>query len=124
LVVHGAGGLDEISLAGESLVADVHRGEVRRYTVSPEDFGVSRAPLEAVRGGTPSENAKTIRRIFAGEAGPRRDIVVINAAAALVASGVAPALADAARLAGEALSSGAAEEKLSALGAFTSFEPS
>jgi anthranilate phosphoribosyltransferase len=124
LVVHGAGGLDEISLAGESLVADVHRGEVRRYTVSPEDFGVSRAPLEAVRGGTPSENAKTIRRIFAGEAGPRRDIVVINAAAALVASGVAPTLADAARLAGEALSSGAAEEKLSALGAFTSLEPS
>src|SRR3984893_16979062 len=53
LVVHGAGGLDEISLAGESLVAELQAGEVRRYTVSPEDFGVSRAPLDSVRGGTP-----------------------------------------------------------------------
>ncbi len=118
-VVHGAGGLDEISLAGETQVAEVNRGDVRRHSIAPEDFGVARAPLEAVRGGTPAENAATIRGIFAGELGPRRDIVVINAAAALVAAGVAPTLGDAARLAGAALSSGAAEEKLSALRAVT-----
>jgi anthranilate phosphoribosyltransferase len=114
-VVHGAGGLDEISLAGETQAAEVHRGEVRRYSIAPEDFGVPQAPLEAIRGGTPAENAATIRSIFAGESGPRRDIVVINAAAALVAAGVAASLMDAARLAGAALSSGAAEEKLAAL---------
>jgi anthranilate phosphoribosyltransferase len=117
-VVHGAGGLDEISLAGETLVADVNRGEVRRYVIAPEDFGVSRAPLDAIRGGEPAENAAIIRRIFAGEDGPRRDIVVVNAAAALVACGVADNFLDAARVAGKCLSSGAAEEKLSALAAF------
>src|ERR1700687_1916348 len=118
-VVHGAGGMDEISLAGETLVAEVQRGNVRRYVVTPEDFGVPRAPLEAVQGGTPAENAAIIRKIFAGEAGPLRDIVVINAAAALVACGAANNFLDGARLAGGVLSSGAAEEKLSALTIFT-----
>jgi anthranilate phosphoribosyltransferase len=118
-VVHGAGGLDEISLAGETQVAEVNRGKVRRYSIAPEDFGVARAPLEAIRGGTPAENAAMIRAIFAGESGARRDIVVINAAAALVAAGIAPSLIDAARLAGAALSSGAAEEKLAALSEIT-----
>jgi anthranilate phosphoribosyltransferase len=119
-VVHGAGGLDEISLAGETEVAEVHRGAVRRYTIVPEDFGVARAPLQAICGGTPAENAATIERILAGERGPRRDVVVINAAAALVVSGVAATLADGAQLAGAAISSGAAEEKLAALRALTS----
>src|SRR5882724_8407798 len=119
-VVHGAGGLDEISLAGETLVAEVRRGAVRRFTVMPEDFGVSRAPLESVRGATATENAAIIRRVLAGEAGPPRDIVVINAAAALVAAGVAPTFREAANLAGEALSSGAAAAKLAALATFTS----
>src|SRR5712664_1134640 len=86
-VVHGAGGLDEISLAGPTLVADVREGEIRRYTLEPKDFGVSRAPADAVRGGSPAENAATLEGIFAGELGPRRDIVVINAAAALLAAG-------------------------------------
>jgi anthranilate phosphoribosyltransferase len=119
-VVHGAGGLDEISLAGDTLVAEVHQGRVRRFTVSPADFGVSAAPLESIRGGAPTENAAIIRAIFDGESGPRRDIVVVNAAAALVASGVARNFRDAARLAAAALSSGAASEKLSALSSFTS----
>jgi anthranilate phosphoribosyltransferase len=122
LVVHGAGGLDEISLAGETLVADVRGGEVRRYTVVPEDFGVVRAPLEAIRGGSAAENAVTIRRIFAGEAGATRDIVIVNAAAALVASGVAETFLNAARLASSAISSGKAKQKLQALVDFTSAE--
>jgi len=118
-VVHGTGGLDEISLAGETLVAEVKDGGVRRFTVTPEDFGVSHAPIEAVRGGTASENAATMHAIFAGGGGPRRDIVIANAAAALVAAGVAPSFGDGARLAGTALASGAAREKLAALVTFT-----
>jgi anthranilate phosphoribosyltransferase len=119
LVVHGAGGLDEISLAGETLVAEVCEGEIKRYTVAPEDFGVPRAPLEAIRGGSPAENAAMLRAIFAGEGGARHDIVVINAAAALVAVGVAGDFKEGAKLAATALSSGAAEEKLSELKQFT-----
>ena len=118
-VVHGTGGLDEISLAGETLVAEVKDGGVRRFKVTPEDFGVSPAPIEAVRGGTALENSATIRAIFAGGDGPGRDIVIANAAAALVAAGVAPSFGDGARLAGAALDSGAAREKLAALVEFT-----
>jgi len=119
LVVHGAGGLDEISLAGETLVAQVRGGAVRRFTVKPEEFGVARAPLEAIRGGTAMENASLIRRILEGEAGPARDIVVVNAAAALVAAGVAANFREAAGLASFVISSGAANEKLASLVAFT-----
>src|SRR5271169_2517417 len=118
-VVHGAGGLDEISLAGETLVAEVKDGSVRRFTVTPEDFGVLRAPIESVRGGTAQENAATIRDIFAGKAGPQRDIVIANAAAALVAAGAAQNFGVGAQLAGAALASGAANEKLESLAAFT-----
>jgi anthranilate phosphoribosyltransferase len=119
LVVHGAGGLDEISLAGETLVADVRGGEIRRYVLTPEDFGLAAAPLEAIRGGSATENALTIREIFAGGAGAPRDVVVMNAAAALVVSGLAENFRDAASLAGETISSGAAEAKLQALASFT-----
>src|SRR6266446_3719105 len=118
-VVHGAGGVDEISLAGETLVAEVRSGEVRRFIVTPEEFGVARAPLESIRGGTAAENAALIRRILEDDAGPARDVVVVNAAAALVAAGVAPNFREAAGLASFVISSGAASEKLAALAAFT-----
>lgn len=118
-VVHGARGLDEISLAGETLVAEVKEGKVRRFAIVPEEFGVSRAPIEAVRGGTASENAITIRGIFAGKNGPTRDIVLVNAAAALVAAGIATNFSEGAHLAAAALSSGAVREKLRALAEFT-----
>jgi len=119
-VVHGAGGLDEISLAGETLVAEVKNGAVRRFAVTPEEFGVERAPLEKIRGGTAVENAAQIRRILAGEQGPPRDIVVVNAAAALVAAGIALNFRDGADLASAAIFSGAAAERLVSLIAFTS----
>jgi anthranilate phosphoribosyltransferase len=119
-VVHGAGGLDEISLAGETLVAEVKDGTVHRYTVTPEDFGVARAPIETLRGGAAEENASIIRHILAGESGPRRDIVVANAAAALVAAGAAGNFREGAILAADALSSGAVEKKLAALVSFNS----
>jgi anthranilate phosphoribosyltransferase len=118
-VVHGAGGLDEISLAGETQMAEVKHGTVRRFTLTPEEFGVSRAPLESLRGGTAAENAAIVRRILAGEVGPPRDIVVMNAAAALVAAGVSPNFREAANQAAKTLSSGAATDKLAALAAFT-----
>lgn len=119
-VVHGAGGLDEISLAGETIVAEVRDGGVRKFSVTPEEFGVERAPLEAIRGGTPTENAAIIQGALEGQSGPRRDIVVMNAAAALVATDIAPNFREAAGLASFVISSGAANDKLASLRAFTS----
>lgn len=118
-VVHGAGGLDEISLAGETLVAEIENGSVRRFTVTPEEFGVRRAPLESLRGGTAEENAAIIRAILEGEAGPRSDIVVINAAAALVAAGASSNFREAAQQAEAIIVSGKAKEKLESLVAHT-----
>jgi anthranilate phosphoribosyltransferase len=118
-VVHGAGGLDEISLSGETQIAEVRDGHVRRFIVAPEDFGVSRAPLEAIRGGTPQENGKLIHSLLAGEPGPRLDIVVANAAAALVVTGIAEDFHSAAELARRAVTSGKAREKLDQLKKFS-----
>jgi anthranilate phosphoribosyltransferase len=118
-IVHGAGALDEISLAGETTVGDVHRDVVRIYQVTPEGFGLERAPLEAISGGDAAHNASLIRAIFAGERGPRRDIVVANAAAAIVAAGRAADFLEGAQLAAASIDDGAAREKLEALIAFT-----
>jgi len=118
-VVHGAGSLDEISLSGETQIAEVREGSVRRFIVAPEDFGVSRAPLEAIRGGTPQENAKLILSLLAGEPGPRLDIVIANAAAALVVTGIAEDFRSAAELARHAVASGEAQIKLEQLRDFS-----
>jgi len=118
-VVHGAGGLDEISLSGETQIAEVRNASVRRFTVAPEDFGLSRAPLEAIRGGTPQENATLILSLLAGEPGPRLDIVLANAAAALVVSGVAKDFRSAAELARGSVASGEARKKLDQLREFS-----
>jgi len=117
-VVHG-GGLDEISLAGETKVGEVHRGIVRVYEIRPEDFGLGRAPISAISGGDAAHNAALIRAILTGEPGPRRDIVIANAAAALVAAGRAADFLEGARIAAESIDSGAALNKLDALIAFT-----
>jgi anthranilate phosphoribosyltransferase len=118
-VVHGAGGLDEISLAGETKVGEVHRGIVRVYEITPEDFGLGRAPISAISGGDAAHNAALIRAILTGEPGPRRDIVIANAAAALVAAGRAADFLEGARIAAESIDSGVALNKLDALIAFT-----
>jgi anthranilate phosphoribosyltransferase len=118
-VVHGADGLDEISLSGETYVAELREGAVQRYALTPEDFGMARAPIETLRGGTAQENAALIREVLEGQLSPRCDIAVINAAAALVASGIAANFHDGARLAANAISSGLAQKKLAALVAFT-----
>lgn len=118
-VVHGAGGLDEISLSGETQIAEVRDGSVRRFTVAPEDFGVSRAPLASIRGGTPQENAELIHALLAGQPGPRLDIVIANAAAALVVTGTAEDFRTAAELARRAVTSGKARQKLDQLKDFS-----
>ncbi len=118
-VVHGAGGLDEISLSGETQIAEVHEGQIRRFTVTPEDFGLSPASLEELRGGTPQDNANLIRSLLQAETGPRRDIVIANAAAALVVTGFAGDFRAAAHLARNAITSGQALEKLAQLKKFS-----
>jgi anthranilate phosphoribosyltransferase len=117
-VVHGAGGLDEISLSGETTVGDVHRDVMRIYQVMPQDFGLERAPIEAISGGDAAHNAGLIRAILSGESGPRRDIVIANAAAAIVASGRAGDFLEGARFAAASIDSGAAIGKLDSLISF------
>jgi anthranilate phosphoribosyltransferase len=117
-VVHGAGGLDEISLSGETTVGDVRGGVVKIYQVAPEDFGLESAPLDAIAGGDAAHNAALIRAILSGEPGPRRDIVVANAAAAIVASGRAADMLEGAQLAASSIDSGQALGKLDSLISF------
>lgn len=117
-VVHGADGLDEISLSGETQVAELRDGQVTSYTIVPEDFGLRRAPLEAIAGGDAKTNAKILRRVLKGELTPHREIVQANAAAALVAAGRATDFLDGVRIAAQSIDSGAAQAKLEALIAF------
>jgi anthranilate phosphoribosyltransferase len=126
-VVHGADGLDEISIGGETNVAELRDGIVRSYTIVPEDFGLRRAPLESILGGDAKHNAQIIHKVLGRsllyrEHGPHRDIVRANAAAALVAAGRATDWPDGVRIATESIDSGAARERLEALVAFTQAE--
>ncbi|MCL6609911.1 MAG: anthranilate phosphoribosyltransferase [Peptococcaceae bacterium] len=119
-VLHGAGGTDEITPAGPASVCEVSEGKVRSYEIDPAEFGVKRCDLGDLRGGLPAENAAIIKNILAGEKGPRRDAVLLNAALALVAAGLAPDPARGLEMAAEAIDSGRAAEKLRALAEFTS----
>jgi anthranilate phosphoribosyltransferase len=118
-VVHGADGLDEISNTGESRVSEVREGVVRTYTVRPEDFGMPRASIKDLLGGDREQNAEIIRAVLDGKPGPRRDIVLMNAAAALVAGSRARDLKDGAAVAAQSIDSHAARSKLDALVALT-----
>ena len=119
LVVHGADGLDEITITGITRIAEVRDGQVHSYEVTPEEFGISRAPIDAISGGDAAENAAIILGILDGAKSPRRDVVLLNAAAALVAAGRANRLGDGVPMATHAIDSGAARQKLTALVAFT-----
>ena len=121
-VVHGAAGIDELSPAGPNLVYEVEGGNVRSRTIDPTELGVERCAPEALRGGTPAENAAAIRAVFAGEAGPHRDAVLLNAAGAIAAAGHAHDLAEGIVLARDAVDSGAAASRLESLVAFTRAE--
>ena len=116
LVVHGRNGIDEISIGGRSLIWEVDADKASPpYEVSPQYFGFKEAGLAEIKGGTPEENANVLRRILAGEKGPLRDVVVMNAAAALLAGNQASNLKEGTRLAEEAIDSGQAREKLEGL---------
>src|SRR5712691_9864575 len=119
LVVHGSDGLDEITVTGPTRIAEVREGTVRNYEVTPEEFGIKRARIEDLAGGGAAANAAIIREILTGKKSPRRDVVLLNAAAALVAAGKADHLVDAVAPAAQSIDSGAAAGKLDALVRFT-----
>jgi anthranilate phosphoribosyltransferase len=118
-VVHGAAGVDELSPAGSNLVCEVANGQVRRREIDPLDLGIDRCAPEELGGGDPADNAETIRRIFSGAEGGKRDAVLLNAAGAIAAGGLARDLGEGVGLAREAIDSGAAGERLEALIAFS-----
>lgn len=115
LVVHGADGMDEISLSGPSTVWEVKGEEVSAWTIDVADTGLSAASTEDLHGGTAEENAATMRRLFQGEGGPVRDAVLLNSAAALVAADKAPSLGNGIAMAAEAIDSGVALARVDAL---------
>jgi len=119
LVVHGHDGLDEITVTGKTRVSELRDGEVNTYELNPADYGITPAKPEDLQGGDAEENARITRDILEGENGPRRQIVALNAGAALVAVGKAASFAEGLALAEEAIDSGAAREKLSAVRRFT-----
>ena len=123
-VFHGAEGLDEISISGETHISELRDGSVQSYTVNPEDFGLRRWPLEEIRGGDAKRNSEIILRLFAPSShhhanGAHREIVLANSGAALVAAGLAEDFLDGVRVASESIDSGAAREKLESFIAFS-----
>ena len=115
LVVYGRDGMDEISLGAATLVGELHRGEIREYELHPEDFGLAMSSNRALRVETPEASMAMLRGVLDGVPGPAHDIVVINAAAALYAAGVAESIATGVVLAREAIASGAARARLARL---------
>ena len=118
-VVHGMDGLDEITLTAKSQISEATGGILSNYLLDPAEFGLTLVPAKQLAGGTPQENAAITRDILQGRKGPKRDIVCLNAAPALVAARKATSLQDGFLLAGQAIDSGAAAEKLARLIAFT-----
>jgi anthranilate phosphoribosyltransferase len=124
LVVHGLDGLDEITISGPTRIAEAREGRVRTYEVNPEEFGMERAELADIAGGDIAANAAIVRDVLSGRKSPRRDVVVLNAAAALVAAGRADHLRDGVPFADQSIDSGAAAAKLNALANFSKTAPS
>jgi anthranilate phosphoribosyltransferase len=114
-VVYGEGSFDEISITGKTQVSELKDGQVQTYAIEPEDFGLNRARLEDIKGGDADENAKIILSVLEGELGPRRDMVLLNAAAALMAADKAADFPAGMTLAAEAIDKGEALKRLEAL---------
>ena len=114
-VVHGAGGLDEISPAGETKVASLENGTVTIFTIRPEDAGLSPSPAEAIKGGDAAHNAEALRALLDGARGAYRDTVLLNAGAALVVVGRAADLKAGAALAAASIDEGKAAARLERL---------
>lgn len=117
--VHGLDGIDEVSTVGATKISELRNGRVRTFTVTPEELGLAAASPDAIAGGRPEENAAITTAVLRGERGPRQDIVLANASAALVAAEIADDWRGGIELARRAIASGAAYEKLEALRAHT-----
>lgn len=112
LVVHARDGLDEITTTDKTLVCEIKDGAMERYELDPIEFDIARSKTEQIRGGEPEENADIVRKVLSGEQGPRRDIVELNAGAAIYTAGRAESIAGGIELAKAAIESGAAMDKL------------
>jgi anthranilate phosphoribosyltransferase len=119
LVVHGLDGLDEITITGKTRIAEAHQGSVRSYEIEPEEFGMKPAALNDISGGDAMENAGIIRAVLDGERSPRREVVLLNTAAALVAAGRAEHIAQGIPIAAQSIDSGRAGDKLERLVSFS-----
>jgi len=122
LVIHGKDTLDEISITGATKVTELREGEIKNYTIEPEDFGMKRRKLDEIKGGTKEQNATTILEILKGVQGARRDVTVLNAAAAFVVAGRAKDFKEGMDLAKQAIDSGKGLEILDRLIQFTNSE--
>ena len=118
MIVHGSDGMDELTVFGKSHVAELRDGKVREYAIDPKDFGLAHTDRAGVAGGSPQENAARVRAVLGGAKGPARDIVLLNAGAALHVAGVAGDLAAGIECARSAIDRGEAARKLDELAAF------
>ena len=114
-VVHGSDGLDEMTTTGPSYVAELKDGKIATFEVTPEDAGVARATPEDLKGGTPEDNAKALTAVLDGAPGPYRDVVLYNAAGALLVAGKAKTLTEGVALAANAIDAGRAKATLETL---------
>jgi anthranilate phosphoribosyltransferase len=122
-VVHGAGGIDELSPVGPTVVCEIYDGRVHSRTIDPEELGIERCDVAALRGGSPADNAAAVRAVISGaEQGGSRDAILMNAAGAIAAGGHAADLREGIELARQAVDSGAAAARLEELIAFTQAE--
>jgi anthranilate phosphoribosyltransferase len=119
MVVHGEEGMDELSICGPTRVAELRDGKVRNYTFTPEEAGLKRSALNDLLGGNPEQCAAILKNVLRGDPGPKRDIVLLNSAAALYVGGAADSVAGGIKLAAESIDSGKAQAKLDRLIALT-----
>jgi anthranilate phosphoribosyltransferase len=115
LVVHGEDGLDEITLTGRTFVSEVRGGTTRSFVISPADFGLEIVKADALRGGSVEDNARIAGEVLGGKTGPTRDVVLLNAGAAIHVGGQADSISEGVRMAAESIDSGRAREALNAL---------
>jgi anthranilate phosphoribosyltransferase len=115
LVVHGEDGMDEITITGKTKVSELTNGEIKNYTIQPEDFGLRKAMLGEIKGGDAKINAKIATKLLEGEKGPARDIILLNAGAVIYVGGKAKSIQEGIKLAEESINSGAAKRKLESL---------
>jgi len=118
-IVHGLDTLDEITITGKTKVSELKNKKVKSYYIKPQDFGIKKAKLGDIKGGTVEENASLVKRVLEGEKGPRQDVVLLNASAAIIAGGMAKDFKDGIQIARASIESGRAKEKLEKLIEFT-----